>query len=210
MSGPAFLVPSSATTVRATQPGDQSVGPLDGSAPEGGAAAALLRGAAVGAGLGLCWGLAARIWMRAITSTPGFSWAGTLGILGLASLLGAGVGLLAAARAAGRTWWWGLTVVPGLLLFLSPGLLFLPAFVLGGLVFSGRGPVARGVGALGPGRPDRRGGLARPGRLLRGRGIDAVRGGGVALLAWGLALGAGRCWRTPMTSGPDAPRPGAT
>ena len=96
----------------------------------------LLLGAGRGAVLGLAWGLSARIWMRAITDVPEFSWSGTLMILGFAAWLGLGSGLLAAARRGGRKPWWALLGAPGLLLFASPGMVMLPAFLLGGLAFS--------------------------------------------------------------------------
>ncbi|MBD3926303.1 hypothetical protein IEZ26_16880 [Nocardioides cavernae] len=96
----------------------------------------LLLGAGRGAVLGLAWGLAARIWMRAITDVPEFSWTGTLMILGFAAWLGLGSGLLAAARRGGRKPWWALLGAPGLLLFASPGMVMLPAFLFGGLAFS--------------------------------------------------------------------------
>lgn len=106
----------------------------------------LLHGALRGAVLGLGWGLAARIWMRAITTDPEFSWSGTLLILGFATWLGVGSGLLAAARATGRRPWWALIGAPGLVLFASPGLLFLPAFAAGGLALGARTAAGRSVG----------------------------------------------------------------
>lgn len=96
----------------------------------------LLLGAGRGAVLGLAWGLSARIWMRAISTVPEFSWTGTLMILGFATWLGLGSGLLAAARRGGRKPWWALVGAPGLLLFASPGMVMLPAFLFGGLAFS--------------------------------------------------------------------------
>lgn len=109
---------------------------------------ALLRGAAIGFALGAGWGVLARIWMRLISTEPEFSWVGTLSIIGLAAVLGAGVGLVDAARRAGRTSWWTLAVVPGLLLFMSPGMLLAPCFLLGGLVWNARGRALQAVGAL--------------------------------------------------------------
>ena len=97
----------------------------------------LLRGAALGLALGAAWGVLARVWMRLITTDPAFSWSGTLLIVGLAALLGAGVGLVDAALRAGRSRWWRLAVVPGLLLLLGPGILLAPSFVVGGLAWPG-------------------------------------------------------------------------
>jgi len=95
-----------------------------------------LLGAGRGAVLGLAWGLSARIWMRAITDVPEFTWTGTLMILGFAAWLGLGSGLLATTKRGGRKPWWALLGAPGLLLFASPGMVMLPAFLFGGLAFS--------------------------------------------------------------------------
>jgi hypothetical protein len=87
----------------------------------------MLRG--LGAGLlgGLGWGVVARLFMRLLTDEPHFSWEGTLGILGIATVAGACVGLVHAARVSGRSGWWRLAVLPALLLFAGPGSLLLPA-----------------------------------------------------------------------------------
>ncbi len=105
--------------------------------------------AALGAAAGAGWGVLARIWMRLITSDPEFSWTGTLAIIGLAALLGSGVGLVAASKRAGRSLWWTLAVVPGLALFLSPGMLLAPSFLIGSLTFARRGRIIRAVGWAG-------------------------------------------------------------
>jgi hypothetical protein len=104
------------------------------------------RAAALGAVTGAAWGVLARIWMRLISGNPEFSWTGTLLIIGLAALLGAGVGLAARARLAGRSRWWTLAVVPGLVIFLSPGMLLAPSFLVGSLAYAQRGPILRAVG----------------------------------------------------------------
>jgi hypothetical protein len=109
---------------------------------------ALVRGAALGFALGATWGVLARIWMRLISTDPEFSWAGTVMIVGFSALLGAGVGLVHASRRTGRSRWWTLAVAPGLILFLSPGMVLAPAFLLGGPAFKVRGRVLRVVGAL--------------------------------------------------------------
>ena len=108
----------------------------------------LARGAALGFALGAAWGLLARAWMRLITTDPEFSWSGTLMIIGLSAVLGLGVGVVDAARRTGRTGFWTLAVVPGLLLFMSPGMLLAPSFLLGGLAWGARGRAARVVGLL--------------------------------------------------------------
>jgi hypothetical protein len=110
--------------------------------------ASLPRMAALGLVLGAAWGVLARVWMRLISTDPEFSWTGTLMIIGFAALLGTGVGVVHAARVSGRRVWWTLAVVPGMVLFLSPGMLLAPCFVLGGLAWGARGRVLRVVGWL--------------------------------------------------------------
>ena len=58
-----------------------------------------------GAGLGLVWGIAARIWMRLISTKPEFSIPGTLAILVIATVFGAWTGLAYAARRRGWRRW---------------------------------------------------------------------------------------------------------
>lgn len=58
-----------------------------------------------GAGLGLAWGIVARIWMRLISTNPEFSIAGTTAILVITTLFGACVGLAFAARRRGWQRW---------------------------------------------------------------------------------------------------------
>ena len=60
---------------------------------------------ASGAGLGLIWGSAARIWMRLISARPEFSIPGTAAILTIATLFGAFAGLAFAARRRGWQSW---------------------------------------------------------------------------------------------------------
>ena len=102
------------------------------------------RAAVVGAALGGLWGAAARVWMRLVSTTPEFSWVGSLAIVALAAVLGAGVGASAAARS--RTGWpraARLAVVPGMVIFAGQGIPFLAAFVVGGLLLRRRHLVAR-------------------------------------------------------------------
>jgi len=91
---------------------------------------------ATGAGfaLGLMWGTAARVWMRLISTDPEFSWSGTGMILGSTAVCGAALGFLYGARRAGRSRWWRLLGLCWLLVFAGPGMVFLPAFLLGGLL----------------------------------------------------------------------------
>jgi hypothetical protein len=58
-----------------------------------------------GAGLGLVWGVAARIWMRLISTKPEFTLSGTAAILVIAMLFGAFVGFAFAARRRGWQRW---------------------------------------------------------------------------------------------------------
>ncbi len=58
-----------------------------------------------GAGLGLVWGIAARLWMRLITTTPEFSIPGTAGILIITTVFGVCVGLAFVARRRGWRGW---------------------------------------------------------------------------------------------------------
>jgi hypothetical protein len=80
-----------------------------------------------GSGLGLVWGIAARIWMRLISTRPEFSIPGTVAILVIASVFGACVGFAFAARRRG---WqrWGHYVPRGLVVTF-----FLPFGIAGGL-----------------------------------------------------------------------------
>ena len=79
--------------------------------------------------LGLAWGVAARGFMRLITTSPEFSWEGTLSIILSAGVIGGLVALVRLARRSGRSRWWRLLGLPFLLLFLSPGMLLLPGVV---------------------------------------------------------------------------------
>lgn len=80
-----------------------------------------------GTGLGLLWGTAARIWMRLISTQPGFSIPGTAALLLITTLFGTFVGLAFAARQQG---WrrWGHYVPRGLVVTF-----FLPFGIAGGL-----------------------------------------------------------------------------
>ena len=98
---------------------------------------ALLRGLVVGMGLGLVWGVVARVFMRLLTTTPSFSWSGTLFILGLAAVAGACLGLVHAARVAGRSRWWRLAALPALALFAGPGIVLPPATIGMAMVLRG-------------------------------------------------------------------------
>ncbi|MEV5966767.1 hypothetical protein AB0L70_33675 [Kribbella sp. NPDC051952] len=58
---------------------------------------------AAGLGLGVGWGIAARVWMRLITTEPEFSWTGTAFIIGLTGVCGLALGFLYGVRGNGST-----------------------------------------------------------------------------------------------------------
>ncbi|MEO6510361.1 MAG: hypothetical protein ABIO16_05160 [Nocardioides sp.] len=155
---------------------------------------AVLRGAGLGFVAGAAWGILARTWMRLITTEPEFTWGGTLAIIGFAALLGVGVGV----AHAGRSRWWRLAVVPGLILFLSPGMLLLPAFALGGLAWSGRDRALQVVGALAL--------VGSLGLAIWTEGhADAVLVVGFAALAVSLAWAGSLVWRQQSRAARSAP-----
>ena len=80
-----------------------------------------------GAGLGLVWGIAARIWMRLISTKPEFTISGTAGILIITTVFGAWAGLAFVARRRG---WrgWGHYVPRSLAV-----IFFIPLGIAGGL-----------------------------------------------------------------------------
>ncbi|WP_353509364.1 hypothetical protein [Intrasporangium sp.] len=83
--------------------------------------------------MGVAWGAFARLFMRLISTSPEFSWVGTGMILAFAGLFWGLIGVVVAARAAGRTRWWRLAPVPGLILFSGAGLFLLPGAIAVGL-----------------------------------------------------------------------------
>ena len=107
----------------------------------------MLRNLAGGAAAGAAWGVVARLFMRLLSDDPQFSWEGTLGIIGIATVTGACIGLVHGARVTGRSGWWRLAGLPALLLFVGPGSLLVPAVVGMAAVLRGRS-AARVVGAL--------------------------------------------------------------
>jgi hypothetical protein len=152
----------------------------------------------LGLGLGALWGAAARVFMRLVSTEPSFSWAGTLGIVGLSAVLGLGVALAGQARAERRSRWWWLVLGPGLLLFPGQGIPFLPGFVVGGLLLRRRNLLARlaaWVTILGPGvafwRSDRLDEVHMLSAPLRMQLADLV---GLPLLTLAMALAGDRLW----------------
>jgi hypothetical protein len=109
---------------------------------------AVLRAALIGFGLGAAWGVVARAWMRLVSTSPEFSWSGTLMIVGFSAVFGMLVGLSWRARhATGWRRWFRLAFVPGLILFAGQGLPLAPGFLVAGPLLRRRGLVAR-LGAL--------------------------------------------------------------
>ena len=85
--------------------------------------------------------------MRLISTQPEFSWTGTLLIVAFSAWLGLFVGLVHGTRMAGKGRWLIPLGVPGILIFLSPGMLFAPAFLLGSAIWNrAKRPVVRRVG----------------------------------------------------------------
>ena len=90
--------------------------------------------------LGAGWGVAARAWMRYISTDPEFSWTGTLSIVGLAAAAGTFLALVDVLRRRRARAWRVLLSLPALAIFASPGMLMLPPALLGGFALAGRGP----------------------------------------------------------------------
>jgi hypothetical protein len=108
-----------------------------------------LRAGLVGLALGAVWGVAARVWMRLVSTTPEFSWAGTLGIVAFAAVFGMLTGLSWRARhATGGRRWLRLVAVPCLLLFAGQGAPFAPAFLVAGPLLRRRSALARALVAV--------------------------------------------------------------
>jgi hypothetical protein len=159
----------------------------------------MVRSGLAGLWLGAGWGVLARIWMRLISTDPEFSWTGTLLIVGFAALLGLGVGVVHASRRAGRSRWWTLAVVPGLTLFLSPGLVLAPAFLIGGLARGHRGRILQAVGVVGVAGPIylawHVSGVPEPTQVVVTLGARLTMVTGFALLALTLAAAGSLLWQ---------------
>ncbi|MFE7227174.1 hypothetical protein ACFU7D_20430 [Nocardioides sp. NPDC057577] len=82
-------------------------------------------------GFGFGWAVAARLFMRFFSDDPSFTLQGTGMIVGLVLLEFIGLGAVRDARRSGRTRWWRLAPVPGLLLYFSLGMVFVPCVVAG-------------------------------------------------------------------------------
>jgi hypothetical protein len=100
---------------------------------------AIRRPVLVGAAAGLTWGVLMRAWMRYISTSPEFSWSGTLFIVGASTTVGAALGLARRRRAAGGAGWWRLSLA-SLLLLGGGGAVMWPSVVLGAIAFGRPGP----------------------------------------------------------------------
>ena len=90
----------------------------------------ILLGVLCGAG----WGVAARVWMRLISTDPTFTWSGTLFIVGASAFAGLGMGIVMALGQRLR----GIGVATMLPLGLGPGMIMLPTVALGGMALRWR------------------------------------------------------------------------
>ncbi|MFD4324893.1 hypothetical protein ACFWQC_09670 [Nocardioides sp. NPDC058538] len=163
-------------------------------------------------GFGLGWAVAARLFMRCFTDDPSFTLQGTGMISGLVLLEFIGLGFVRGARLSGRTRWWRLAPVPGLLLFFGPGMLLVP-FVLTGVVLGRcRRPLVRVlvtlVGASASVAPIvilSRGATDNPPAPTLAAGMVLYVGCGLALVAatqeWS------RPWRRPLSTGDSLLQP---
>lgn len=89
---------------------------------------------AMGAGCGAAWGVAARAWMRVISTDPAFTWIGSLFIVVASTIPGLAMGVV---LARGRRWrlLGKLSLLP---LCLGPGLLMVPTLVPGAMALARR------------------------------------------------------------------------
>ncbi len=164
--------------------------------------------ALTGASLGLGWGVAARAWMRLISTQPEFSWSGTGSIVGACTVVGLLLGAAEASRRRGGRRWRRATAASALLLGVGAGIIVLPTALLGGLAAGLQRwhPVIRTVLGLGAAAP----------ALLVARDIwrtwPSPRGA-VAIAVWvalaaTLALAFSVPFRQPTAPGSDATRVG--
>lgn len=99
---------------------------------------------ATGLVFGAVVGVAARAWMRLVSSDPEFSWSGTVFIVGLFAFAGLVQGLAFAVRRRRWTWWHQLparvvAAFGALLLGTGAGIVMLPAIVGGSLAVARTG-----------------------------------------------------------------------
>lgn len=163
-------------------------------------------------GTGLAWAAAARLFMRFFSDDPSFTLQGTGMIVGLVLLEFIGLGVVRGARLSGRTRWWRLAPLPGLLLFFGLGMVFVPC-VIAGLVVGRcrRAPVIGLVTLLGVA-----GSIAVPVVLMLGdTGVPLALGFFAGMVLYvGCCLGLvvassewSRPWRRPVRTGKSLQRP---
>ena len=80
---------------------------------------------------GAIWGVVLRLWMRFISTRPGFTWSGTLAIISIAAFAGLILGVLWWRRDAGGSPWWRLLGLGVLPVFSGAGVIMLPSVLLG-------------------------------------------------------------------------------
>lgn len=163
-------------------------------------------------GLGLGWAIAARLFMRFFTDDPSFTLQGTGMIVGLVLLEFIGLGAVRGARLSGRTRWWRLAPVPGLLLFFGPGMLLVPLVITGIVVGRCRTLLVRVLVALAGASAS-----VAPLVILSAGATDnppapTLAVGMVLYVGCGLALVAAtqewsHPWRRPVSTGDSSPQP---
>jgi hypothetical protein len=89
----------------------------------------------LGAVFGVTWGAVLRGWMRFITTSPEFSWSGTLLIVVGSGIVGAMLGFARHRRNVGGIGWWRVNVL-FLLLLGGAGSVMWPSVILGGIAFA--------------------------------------------------------------------------
>ncbi|HEY5684948.1 MAG TPA: hypothetical protein VIY70_06205 [Acidimicrobiia bacterium] len=100
-----------------------------------------------GALVGLTWGVVMRAWMRFISTSPEFSWSGTLFIIGASVIAGSLLGFARLRRWRLGVGWWRFTVL-ALVLLGAGGAVMWPAVILGAIAIGRRRPTWL-VGVLG-------------------------------------------------------------
>jgi hypothetical protein len=100
------------------------------------------RAVPAGLGIGALAGVAARAWMRVVSSEPEFTWSGTSFVIGLFAFVGLLQGVAVAVRRRGWTWWHQQPVrvvaaCGGVMLGTGAGIVMLPALI-GGTLASAR------------------------------------------------------------------------
>jgi len=164
-----------------------------------------LRLALAGATVGFGWGVAARAWMRLISTEPEFTWSGTGYILGACTVAGLLLGAAEASRRRGAMRWWRATAASALLLGVGAGMIVLPTALLGGLAAGRRRwhPGIRAVLGLVAAAP-----VAFVARDV-GSTFPGLRGAFAVVVWLGLAVTLTLAFSVPFRQ-PAAPAPEAT